>query len=477
MKNERLASFVSATINHCDELMQAKAYKHGKPMRPRNVMVKIKQAIDNQSSGNHRWIIIPGLRGTGKTTVLAQSYNHIRRQCPDANIVYFSIDNAIAAGFSMRDVVDEYLHQVGGDLSLGSNTYLLLDEVQSDYNWASILKSYYDMLPYLFIICSGSSAIHLQTDADIAGRRADILCLYPMSFCEFKLISDNIYPEKNLKNYLDSALFNSKTAQECFDRLSIAEDDIKKYRTKLNSNDWGTYLAKGSLPFTVGNYSLGEAYEKVLLTVDKIAGKDLVNIGNIETKTVYIAQALIRLLADADSISVNSVASILNTSNSTISTILNGLCRAELLIRVIPYGSNFSTARKDNKYLFTSSVIRASLNYLNGSPFGDQEKEGRLLEDVTGLYLYKRNGIHSLGDIFYDSAEGGADFIVKTGVGNESVVIETGRGRKTADQVNTTLNRVRSAKYGITICATDKIRLASDERSLFIPWHVFALAG
>lgn len=477
MENERLTSFVSAAIEHCDELMRAKACKHGELMHPRNVMVKVKQIIDTRLNGSHRWIIVPGLRGTGKTTVLAQSYNHIRQRCPNANIVYFSIDNAITSGFSMHDIIDEYLRQVGGDSSLGNDTYLLLDEVQSDRNWASILKGYYDMLPELFIICSGSSAIHLQTDADIAGRRADILCLYPMSFCEFKLISDGVYPEKGLKQYLDSALFNSETAQECFERLSIITDSIEQYRAKLNSNDWGVYLAKGSLPFTIDSHNLGEVYEKVLLTVDKVASKDLVNIGNIEMRTVSIAQSLIRLLADADTVNVNSIANIFNTSNATIAAILDGLCKAELLIRIIPYGPNFSAARKKNKYLFTSSVIRASLNYLNGSPFGNQEKEGRLLEDVVGLYLYKRNGVHNLGNIFYDSAEGGADFIVKTGIGNKSVVIETGRGRKTAEQVDATLRRVPSAKYGITVCATDKVRLAFNGRSIFIPWHIFALAG
>ena len=298
-----------------------------------------------------------------------------------------------------------------------------------------------------------------------------------MTFCEFELIANNIYPETNLGQYLSSALFNSKTAQECFDRLSVVTDKIDGYLTKINTSDWTTYLAKGSLPFTIDSRNLGEAYEKVLLTVDKVASKDLVHIGNIETKTVGIAQSLIRLLADADTISVNDVANTLNTSNATIASILDGLCKAELLVRVIPYGSNFTAARKNNKYLFTSSVIRASLNYLNGSPFGDEEKEGRVLEDIVGLYLYKRNGVLNLGNIFYDSAEGGADFIVKAGMGNESVVIETGRGRKTARQVDTTYDRVPSSKYGITICNTDNIQLASNGQSVFIPWRVFALAG
>lgn len=477
MENNRLENFVSAAISHCNELMRAKTCKYGKPMRARNAMVKIRQAIAANHDGGHRWIIIPGLRGTGKTTLLAQSYDYIQQVYPNANIIYFSVDNAIAAGFNMHDIIDEYLRQVGGDTTLGDNTYLLLDEVQSDNNWAQTLKGYYDMLPKLFMICSGSSAAHLQINADIAGRRADIICLYPMTFCEFELIANNIYPETNLGQYLSSALFNSKTAQECFDRLSVVTDKIDGYLTKINTSDWTTYLAKGSLPFTIDSHNLGEAYEKVLLTIDKVASKDLVHIGNIETKTVGIAQSLIRLLADADTISVNDIANTLNTSNATIASILDGLCKAELLIRVIPYGSNFTAARKNNKYLFTSSVIRASLNYLNGSPFGDEEKEGRLLEDIVGLYLYKRNGVLNLGNIFYDSAEGGADFIVKAGMGNESVVIETGRGRKTARQVDTTYNRVPSSKYGITICNTDNIQLASNGQSVFIPWRVFALAG
>ena len=71
MENNRLENFVSAAISHCNELMRAKTCKYGKPMRARNAMVKIRQAIATNHDGGHRWIIIPGLRGTGKTTLLA----------------------------------------------------------------------------------------------------------------------------------------------------------------------------------------------------------------------------------------------------------------------------------------------------------------------------------------------------------------------------------------------------------------------
>lgn len=475
---ERLKSYVQRQIELCDEIMESKIRIGGKILKTRNLYIKICEYINNfqKKASNRRWVIIPGLRGTGKTTILAQSYFHIKNTYSDADVIYFSVDDITINGFSLIDILDAYMAEIRQKPETTKKTFIMLDEIQNSYDWASILKTYHDKAPGIFFLCSGSSAVNLQNNADVAGRRADIECLYPMSFCEYENIEHDLYPIKGLKNKINTALYDSKDAKECYTRLMICEKSINEYCSKVKPSHWAYYIKIGSLPFTLPMRDAGGIYKQILQTVEKIIYKDLPQIENIDAKSIPTAIKLLQLLSEADTISVNKIASLLSINSITLTNILSSLCKAELLIRVIPYGTNFSAARKNNKYLFASSTIRAALYYRNGSPAPESERNGRILEDVAGLHFYRRNNINHAGDIFYDSAQNGADFIIKTG--STAVVFETGKGKKDSVQVENTLERLgERGRYGITICNTNKIALSKSEKNVFIPWRVFALAG
>ena len=476
--DKRLKSYIQRQIELCDEILGSKIRVGGRTLKTRNIYVKICEYINNFKSrkSDRRWIIIPGLRGTGKTTVLAQSYFFIKDTYPKAHVIYFSIDDAMVNGFSLTEVLNTYMAEIGKQPETAKDVFIMLDEVQSNYDWAKILKAYHDRSPGIFLLCSGSSAVNLQSNADVAGRRADIECLYPMSFPEYETIEYGLYPIRGLKSKVDDAFYNSQAAKECYEKLKACESEVSEYCESVKPSHWSHYIKTGSLPFTLPTSDEGGVYKQVLQTVEKIIYKDLPQIDNIDAKSIPVAMSLLQLLSEADSISVNKAVSLLNVNAITLTNILNALCRAELLIRVVPYGSNFSAARKNSKYLFTSSTIRSALYYRNGSPASEDVRNGRILEDVAGLHFYRRNNINRAGDLFYDSAQGGADFIVRTG--NTAVVFETGKGKKDSTQVENTLLRIgERGRYGITVCDTDKIALSNSEKNVFIPWHVFALAG
>ena len=475
---ERLRSYVRRQIELCEEILGAKIKVGGKILKTRNIYIKICEYIKNFKSGksDRRWVIIPGLRGTGKTTVLAQSYFFIKDFYPNASVIYFSIDDAMVNGFSLIEVIDTYMEEIGQKPETTKDVFIMLDEVQNNYDWAKILKTYHDKSPGVFLLCSGSSAVNLQSNADVAGRRAEIECLYPMSFCEYEMVEHGVYPIKGLKSKLNDALYASKDAKECYAGLKACEPEIIEYCKNVKSSHWTKYIKTGSLPFTLPTNDEGGVYKQVLQTVEKIIYKDLPQIDSIDTKSIPVAMSLLQLLSEADSISVSKVASLLGVSPVTLTSILDSLCRAELLIKVKPYGSNFSAARKNSKYLFASSTIRAALYYRNGSPASEDVRDGRILEDVAGLHFYRRNNINRAGDLFYDSAQGGADFIIRTG--DTAVVFETGRGKKDSTQVESTLDRIgERGRYGVTVCDTAKIVLSNSEKNVLIPWRVFALAG
>lgn len=473
----RLQNYVQTRVAIIDKFMDSKRRFRGEMLKSRNMFIKIKKHIIDYRSGStdRHWIIIPGLRGTGKTTLLAQTYFYIKNYHKGVKVIYFSVDDAKSNGLTLKNLLEEYIAQLGLIPETAKDVVILLDEIQNDHSWAHVLKVFYDRCPGVFLVCSGSSAVNLQTNADIAGRRANIECLYPMSFCEYELIKHNQFPIKGLKTKIDDAIFNSLSAKDCYEKLKECDSEIEQYKKTIGPSHWSNYIHMGSIPFTLALEEKGEVYRQILQTVEKVVYKDLPQIDNIELKSIPVAKSLLILLSEADAISVNSVSKVLGSTNITITNILNALCRAELLIDVAPYGSNFTAAKKGHKYLFASSVVRSALNYMNGTMSSKEVAEGRLLEDVMGLQFYKRSGVYNSGNIFYDSSQGGADFVIRTG--DSAVVFESGRGRKTAAQVEKTMSRISCAKYGITVCDTPKIKLSETGNSVFIPWRVFALAG
>ena len=475
--SSRLQNYVQRRMAIMDEFIDSKRRFRNEILKSRNMLIKIQKHIKDYRTGvtDRHWVIIPGLRGTGKTTLLAQTYFYIKNYHRGVKVIYFSVDDAKANGITLKDLLEEYIAQNGLIPETAKDIVILLDEIQSDHSWAQTLKVFYDRCPGIFLVCSGSSAVNLQTNADIAGRRANIERLYPMSFCEYELIKYNKFPVKGLKNKIEEAIFNSLSAKECYIKLKECEPEIEQYRKTIRTSDWSNYIHIGSIPFTLALEEKGEVYKQILQTVEKVIYKDLPQIDSIESKSIPVAKSLLILLSEADAISVNSVSRVLSSTNITITNILNALCKAELLIDVLPYGSNFTAARKEHKYLFSSSVVRSALNYMNGTRSSEKVAEGRLLEDIMGLQFYKRSGIYNSGGIFYDSSQGGADFIIR--IGDSAVVFESGRGKKTAVQVEQTMDRISCAKYGITVCDTPEVKLSDSGKSVFIPWRVFALAG
>ena len=477
----RLASYIEQQVKICPTLMRNKTMQNGRMLLSRNIFVKVRKYVVDfiEKDNDRRWVIIPGLRGTGKTTILAQSYLYLAQSYADkVDIIYFSLDDVMMAGFNLYDLVSAYLSLRSPDSqnSRSRKTIIILDELQNDPRWAAILKTFYDKYSNLFFICSGSSAVYLQTSADVAGRRANIERLYPMSFTEFEVIKTNKYPIKDLKNNLSSALYDSQSAEECCNRLLENNNLVNDYLSQIDINDWNYYVRCGSLPFTLSMQEPSEIYSQIMLTIEKVIQNDLRQIISFDDNTAIAARKLIGLLADAeDSISVVKTASILGLNKNTLSAILDALCKAEMLIDVVPLGSNFTAAKKEHKYLFSSPVIRAAFYYLNGSPSSENVRTGRLLEDVVGLQLYKMNGIYNKGSIFYDCAQGGVDFILKRG--EQAIAIEVGKGRKTGRQVASTIKRHPCCKYGITICDTDEIVMDETKQSVMIPWRIFALSG
>lgn len=447
------------------------------PYPKRNIYIKTKRYLDSFLAGNYdqkRWIIIPGLRGTGKTTILAQTYYELSYQYGDSiNLLYFSLNEAVdTIGATISSILYEYERLLGESFEVVSKpTIMLIDEVQSDPKWAPVLKALNERTSKVFLICSGSSAVHLQDDADITGRRAVIERLYPMNFSEFEMVHYHTYPTKGLKNKLKNGLYGSADAESCYNYLLSLKPEVDRYWAKIDRRHWQQYINTGSLPFALTERTVADIYDAVLSSIDKVITKDIQQLGRFTPETIPVVKRLLYVLAESDVISNHKLSAVLGITPITIANILDVLVKAELLIRVYPHGSHITAAKKASKYLFMSSVVRAALYHLAGSASTSATQEGRLLEDVAGLHYYRNFEASGTGQIEYDSAEGGADLILKTS--QARIAIEIGRGQKTPRQTLTTMKRI-SCKYGLVI-SESQLSISADKTVVMVPWDFFAL--
>lgn len=441
---------------------------------------KIEKYINDFIGGNResRWVIIPGLRGVGKTTILAQLFfnftNYFKRLgTPLSNILYISVDDIVTAGLTLSEVLDAYEQSLGKSFESHEGPILLfIDEVQQDPKWAAILKTMYDKARNVFVVCTGSSAVQLQTNADVA-RRGIFEKLYPLNFGEYQMLKNNKFPAQGLKQAIKKAIYDSSSAQEVYSRLKVLESKVKKQWELFGSSDFDEFLSTGTLPFTLRAQRFN-IYERISLLIDRMINKDIQELGKFDVQTLNIIKRLLFLMADStDGFSVNKASELLNIDRNTLTSVLDALEKAEIIIRVAPYGSNVSAVKKPSKYLFMTPAIRMSLLSITGLDETFLTRRGKLLEDISGLHFYREFVSNGAGGLTYDSAEAGADFILQI-ANKKQIAIEIGMGDKEYKQVKNTMSKVR-CDYGLIICGSDSILLSEEENIVKIPHQYFLL--
>lgn len=450
--------------------------QNDKPYPKRNVFIRIEKYVKNFLSGRgeQRWVIIPGLRGVGKTTILAQIYLEFSKNPPEGvQILYVSLDevkNVLNA--SLLDVIEAYEQILGVSFEKQDKPILLLvDEAQYDPKWASILKSLYDRSKKVCIICSGSSAVSLQTNPDVI-RRAIFEKLYPMSFTEFQMIKNTIFSPAGLKQKMKEALYLGENAEHAYEGLKTLETIVLSYWSKIDRMDVQKYLTIGTLPFAIRYPNAAQVYEAILLLLDKIIAQDIEELGKFDSETLGSIKRLLYILADVDVISIHKLTELLPPTRITLSNVFDVLEKAELLIKIDPYGSNTSQARKPSKYLFMTPAIRLSLLNITGQEGTFLTRQGKLLEDIAALHFYREFVMPGIGNISYDSSLESADFILQI-ANKKQLAVEIGMGDKELRQVISSMKKIK-CDYGI-IFSSGPLTLIKEENIVKVPLDYFLL--
>ena len=478
-KTQLILNFINENISNMPHVLRDKLISDDRKLNCRFEFDEIRKSIDDFIEGDeiNRFIVLPGIRGVGKTTLLYQAYQYLLndKQILPEQIIYLSCDDLNnLVDCNIREIVDIYLNnQFNTNLRLlDRNIFLLIDESQYDKNWSMSGKIIYDRSEKIFMIFTGSSALNLEYNAD-AARRMYKRVITPLNYNEHVKLKYN-YSNINLGNSLAGLILNGN-----------AEEAIK-YENEVNralinnieyrSNDWDEYLRYGGFPILARKLDFRKLSANIVDMVEKVVNTDMVAIKNFTFENQTNSNRILRYLAlqNAGDLSQNNLAKYLKTSQANVKNILDILEKTHLIFSLEAYGTSSKRTKKTKKYYFATSSIRNALSIKSGNTIKDiKQYEGILLENLVASILFnltqRENNYFTL---YYDAnKKKNVDFILQQDFKNP-VPIEVGRGKKDKKQITHAINNY-GADYGIIISDTTK-NIEKHDNIIYIPPKTFS---
>lgn len=479
---EQLLRYTLAKLAEAPRLVQNHLEQKQEVLRQRRAYFRLRKYADDFLAGedSKRLIILPGLRGVGKTTILFQLYDYLRnqRKIEQDCILYFSTDDVKAyLGKRILDVITTFIEEVHKTtpVHLNKELFIFIDEAHFDTHWSETAKILFDKSKKIFMIFTGSSALNLELSVD-AARRTTKEIVFPMNFSEYLTLSyDGWFPPKNMAESIRNVIFHgehnayvdavSAKEQELIKKLLVIEKPINK--------EWEDFICYKGFPFTL-HMTATEAYEKIFDMVDRVIEKDIFATQAFHTETRNTISRILSFLAlqFPGGTSDAKLSERLGVSPTLVRSILDILEKTHLVISIKPYGNAGKIVRKPWKYYFLSPSINASLRFNLGT-FDSNNKEvfGTLTESMVASYLIRmKETLHAPRGVFYDADDQGVDFLLEDANG-DIIPLEVGSGKKDKGQVERAIKKYQ-AKYGILICDCPKIR--KEQQIIYIPFTTFS---
>src|SRR3989339_1049779 len=318
--NQILIQYLQQQIRMTDERLKRFTHNSAGEKYPQRFMfVKLQSYIKDFSERSHdqRLIIIPGFRGVGKTTLIAQICSFYKTH--GKKILFLSVEDAHNLfNIGVAELMNAYEHILGTNLeTLKEETLIFLDEIQTDPKWAVTLKSFYEKTSNVFFCCTGSSALTLQTTSNLA-RRAIFEKMPPLSFIEYQMIKNRVYPTPGLKEQIKKAIYFSKNAEEVFENLFNIQNQVNQYWSEVDRYDVRKYLSYGTLPFALTMPNETTIYDSISLLLDKIIKLDLPSLGKFDTATLDTVKRILFAIAENDVTGFNKLENVFHISRFTI---------------------------------------------------------------------------------------------------------------------------------------------------------------
>ena len=439
--------------------------------------------IDNFIVGDNlnRFLVLPGLRDVGKTTILYQVYEYlqIEKNISPQNILYFSCDRLKRTGNAdIFDVVSYYCESFQNSLieTLSSPVFLLIDEVQYDQEWALNGKLIFDATKNIFMILSGSSALKLSSNPDAARRLLNIP-IYPLSYSEHLKLK-----YKNFKNDISPSIIQMIFNGETQDSAEIERKMINIYSNfkNFNASEWKYYLQFGGFPSSFYQ-NTNEITKKIVDMVEKVVTTDMNIIEGMNNGTHDLAFQILNYFAfqNPGEVSKGSLSNQFDAKKPLVSKVLDILEKTQLIFHIEAFTSSVKRTTKPHEYFFATPSLKHNLALDVGNALLEDETAyfGKLLES------YVASSFHDLDNksttslkTYYDdskkrSSDKNVDFIVQRGL-EKPIPIEISCGDKDKSQIKRAIKKYKSP-HGIIISNTTQ-NIVKNDNIIRIPPEIFA---
>lgn len=483
---EQLVSYIFGKLAEAPRLVENQLKVKGSYLPHRRVYSRLKMHVDDFLLGEelgkitNRLIILPGLRGVGKTTLLFQLYKYLRdvRKIEQDRILYFSTDELKAyLGRGVLDAIDVFIKEIHKTTftSLDKEIFIFIDESHFDSKWSEAAKVIFDKTKKIFLIFTGSSALNLELSVD-AARRTKREVVFPLNFGEYISLKYNVYPPKGMAESIRDLIFKGDSS--AIENAQTKEAELNRNLVKIGKpvdKEWEDFLCCVGFPIGL-QMSQIEVHERLFSMIDRVIEKDVFSIQTFSTDTRNTISRILTFLAlqKPGGTSDSKLSERLKISPNTVRNILEVLEKTHLIFSIKPHGSAGKVVRKPWKYYFLSPSISAAIRFKLGSyNQRDREMMGVFTENLAASYFFRMKETVNLPvGIFYDSGKNGADFLLQDAKEN-IVPLEIGLGKKDKSQIKSSINRYKS-KYGIVVSNVQKI--TKEDNVIFIPLTTFSFA-
>lgn len=475
MKNIELQEYIQTQIAQSQNRLNGLVNDiQDNPLFKRNVFLDLqKYANDFLSHGSEpRIIVMPGLRGTGKTTLLAQLFLSL----PNENVrkLYLSVDEATKRfDANLWDIIENYEALIDKHIEeLNEPLFLFFDEIHYDEKWAMFLKTIYDRSRKVMIFCTGSAALLLreQINADVA-RRVFFVDVYPICFSEYILFKRGKQPIQKISQNLREIILFSENAQNVFEKLKEKQDTVKKYWLDIDTFEIQRYIKYGTFPFTLRSENEVLAVNFIAQIINKVIYTDIPQFYKFEIETLNRIDKILYLISETLGVSVRKLSETMDMKPDTLRLILKSLENSGLIYKVSPHGAHFRQVKNPSKYLFATPSLRFSYLSSKDSIGIFDNYQGSLFEDLTAMYLNRMLSQTTGSSLTYDASQGGADFVIS--IGNKKIVMEVGAGKKGYKQIIKTAEKV-TPKYSIII-SNDELDYSEEYNAVKMPMKYFLM--
>lgn len=357
--------------------------------KSRFILKKLIEYVENaKAKKGNRIVLLHGLRGTGKTTLLYQLYKRYNSES-----VYLSCDDLLVNKVDLIEIIRSIDYINKKKIGFEYPYILLLDEITYLDKWDLKLKTLIDSRPNLIIIATSSSSLGL--DESELTRRASDLVVYPLNFREYLNIKyDIIIPDK-LSNIIRKKILRGQSLEKEYIKVVSL---FKNYDMFSLFNDY----IKNDLPFSLELATANEYEESIKRIIKRIIYEDFSKFADVESRILTKAEQMIYFLSTvpSDGVKIETLSKTIGISKETVVKLL-GLFEKAMIIKGIPYYGRKRKFKRPLKWFFYSSSTRIVLSKSLGY---HSDILGNAREDVVFSVLTAYGQ-----EIFYSHA---TDFVI-----------------------------------------------------------------